>query len=94
MFLIVAGREHHQNRAVKPYRGLYHIGGIALIAVCVEILHLAARYAGMVAQVEVCTRVDAFHLFESEGEVEFDIHGSVGVVGQLIVRMVAVVLLP
>ena len=46
----------------------------------------------MLAQVEVGARVDAFHLFESEREVEFYVGCGVCVMGQFFVVVEAVVL--
>ena len=46
----------------------------------------------MVAQVEVRAAVDALELLETEREVELDVGGGIGVVGQLLVVMEAVVL--
>ena len=46
----------------------------------------------MLREVEVRTAVDALHLLESERHVELDVGSSIGVVGQLVVIVEAVVL--
>ena len=46
----------------------------------------------MLREVEVGAAVDAFHLLEAEGHVELDVGGGVGIVGQLVVVVEAVVL--
>ena len=43
------------------------------------------EYFGMGREVEVGATVNAFQLLETEGEVELNVGGGVGVVGQLLV---------
>ncbi len=46
----------------------------------------------MLGEVEVGAGVDAFHFLESERHLEFDVGGCVGVVGQLVVVVIAIFL--
>ena len=66
-------------------------GGIALVGIGVEILDGASRELLVLREVEVGARVDTLHLLEAKRHVEFDVGGGVGVVGELLVVVVAVV---
>ena len=91
--LLGIGRRHHlQEHAVHADRRLDHIGYIAFTRLRIEVLQLLARKLLVAAQVEVRARVDALDLLEPEREVVFDVRRGVGVVGQFVVVVEAVVI--
>ena len=84
--------EDGQESAVDTDGGLDDVGRVALVELGVEILEFLAAELAVTAEVEVGAAVDTFQLLESEGKLELDVGGSVGVVGQLLVVVVAVLL--
>ncbi len=84
--------ENGEEGAVHTDRGFDNIGSVALVELAVEILEFLAAELAVAAEVEVGAGVYALQLFETEGELKFDVGGGVGVVGQFLVVVVAVFL--
>ena len=84
--------EHGEEHAVHADGGLHAVGNVALAGLGIEVGELLSAQLLMVAEVEVGAGVDTLELLESEGEVELDVGGGVGVVGELLVVVEAVVL--
>ena len=90
LLLGVGVAEHGEEHTVEADGSLDDVRRVALVGVGVEVLELLARVFGMGGEVEVGAAVDAFQLLEAEGEVEFDVSGCVGIMGQLLVIVEAV----
>ena len=86
--------QHGQAHTVYTDGRLDNIGSIGGILLRIKVFDLFAGELLMVAQVEVGTAVNAFQFLEAEGEVELDIRGGVGVMGQLLVVVETVIIGP
>ena len=87
--LVVGLAQQGQHGAVQAVGGLHDIGDIPLPGIGVQVLHLLAAVLLVAAQVEVGAVVGAVDLPPAEGEQELDVAGGLGVVGQLLVVVVA-----
>ena len=94
LFLVVGVAHDREEHPIDAYRGLDDVGHVALVSLRVEILDLLAREFLVLREVEIRARVDAFHLLETEGHLELDVGGGVGVVRQLVVVVEAIVFSP
>ena len=86
--------ENGQHHTVYADGCFNHIGRVGGILLRIKVFNLLAGELLVVAQVEVGAAVDAFQLLEAEGEVELDVRGGVGVVGQLLMVVETVVFGP
>ncbi len=68
----------------------HYVGYVRLVLFRIEVLQLLAGVLLMLAQVEVCARVDSLHLLEAEGHLELDVGSRIGIVSQLVVVVEAV----
>ena len=93
LFLAVGCGEHGQEHPVETDGCLYDVRGVAFPCLWIKILNLAAGEFLMIAQVKIGPRVNAFQFLEAEGELELDVGGRVGIVGQLLVIMETVLLI-
>ena len=84
--------EHGQEHPVHADGSLHAVRHVALVGLRIEVLDLLAGQPLVVSEVEIRPGVDAFKLLESEREVELDIGGCVGVMGELLVVVETVVL--
>ena len=90
-FLRVGVAEHGQEQSVGPDGGFDHVGDVVAVGfafgveVVVEVLLLLFGQFLVGLQVEIRPAVDAFDFAESERELVLDVHGGVGVMGQLVV---------
>ena len=66
---------------------------IAFAGLRVKILYLAAGEFLVIAQVKIRTGMDALEFLEAEGELKLDVGGGVGIVGQFLVVVEAVLLI-
>ena len=83
---------HRKEHAVYADAGLDNVGRVAFVGLRVEVLDALARKFLVLREVEVGTRVYAFHLFETEGHAELDVGCGVGIVRQLFVVVETIVL--
>ena len=81
-----------EAHAVHADGRLDDVRGVGHILLRIEVFDLLAGELLVVPQVEVRAAVDALELLEAEREVELDVGGGVGVVGQLLMVVEAVVL--
>ena len=89
MLLSIGIAECQQEQAICPNGGFDYIRNVVLVDLWIKVLLLLFRKFLVGLEVKVGTGVDAFHLFESKGEFEFDVHGRIGIVGQLFVWVLA-----
>ena len=87
LLLAVGIDEEREGRPVGARRGLHDEGHEVLVGVRVEVLQVLARRPLVVAQVEVAPVVDALQLLPAEREAVLDVDGLLGVVRQLVRRV-------
>ena len=94
LLLLIGMAENGKEHAVHADGGLHAVGDIALAGLGIEIGKLLSAQLLMVAEVEIGAGVYAFEFLESEGEVELYVGGCVRVVGEFLVVVESVILVP
>ena len=89
LLLAVGVDEEREGRPVGARRRLDDPGDEVLLGRRVEVLEVLAGRSGVAAQVEVAAVVDALELLPAEREAVLDVDGLLGVVGQLVGRVLA-----
>src|SRR3954447_18673144 len=89
LFLAVRVDEEGEGRAVRPGGGLDDPRDHVLAGRLVEVLELLTGRLRMPREVEVSAVVDALELLPAEREAIFDVDGLLGVVSQLVGRVLA-----
>ena len=90
--LFLVGSTHHaEEHAVHADGGFDDIRCIAFVRLGIEVLDVLAGELLVLREVEVGAAVDTFHFLEAEGHQELDVGSGVGIVGQLLVVVEAVV---
>ncbi len=89
-FFLGVGVGHvREEGAVKADGGFDHVGHVAFLEFGIVVLELFAAEFLVLLEVKIAAAVNAFHFLESEWEFKLDVFGSFGVVGELLVHVVA-----
>ena len=89
LLLAIGVDEEREGRPVGAGGGLDDPRDDVLVGRLVEVLEALARRLGVARQVEVAPVVDALELLPAEREAVLDVDGLLGVVGQLVGRVLA-----
>ena len=92
LLLTVRVAHDAEEHAVHTDRGLDVVGSVALVLLRIKIFDALARELLVQREVIVGTAVNALHLLEAERHLKLDVGGSVGIVGELLVIVEAIVL--
>ena len=92
LFFLVRVAEHAQRHAVDTDTGLNVIRRVAFVGFRIEILDLTTGVGLVLGQIKVCTTMNAFDFFETEGHLELDVGSCIGVMSQFFVIVEAIVL--
>ena len=90
--LLVCMTHDREEHTVNTDGCLNDIRSVALVGLRVEVFDALAREFLVLRQVEVGAAMDTLHLLETKRHLEFDVGGSVGIVGQLFVVVETIVL--
>ena len=89
LLLAVGVDQERERRPVRAGRRLDDPRDDVLVGRLVEVLEVLARRLAVARQVEVAAVVDALELLPAEREAVFDVDRLLGVVGQLVGRVLA-----
>ena len=89
LLLAIGIDEERERRAVGAGRGLDDPRDDVLVGRLVEVLERLAARLGVARQVEVAAVVDALELLPAEREAVLDVDRLLGVVGELVRRVLA-----
>ena len=89
MLLGIGIAEGQQEQAICTDGGFDHVGDVILVDLRIKVLLLLFRKLLVRLEVKVGAGVNAFYFFEAKRKFVFDVHGCVGVVGQLFMWVLA-----